>query len=204
MTGDITYRLNVNSVSQVYSASLPVIILYAILFKKSSIFHEKYKKLYILNNFILFSAQWHENMHKYTPLFRAAVSRFTKHIFNSIMKLLITERFKRFLKGGEDMDFDMIYNLVLTAGMGVITFFLKRSFDRLDSRASKSEVSELKAKIEHADEKYASKSELNELKKSIEKIESNIDFLKENTVRSSDFIRTMTRLEAKIDDLKRE
>ena len=102
------------------------------------------------------------------------------------------------------MDFDMIYNLVLTAGMGVITFFLKRSFDRLDSRASKSEVSELKAKIEHADEKYASKSELNELKKSIEKIESNIDFLKENTVRSSDFIRTMTRLESKIDDLKRE
>lgn len=102
------------------------------------------------------------------------------------------------------MDFDTIYNIILTAGMGVITFFLKRSFDRLDSRASKAEVSELKAKIEHADEKYASKSELNELKKSIEKIESNIDFLKENTVRSSDFIRTMTRLEAKIDDLKRE
>ena len=102
------------------------------------------------------------------------------------------------------MDFDTIYNMILTVGMGAITFFLKRSFDKLDSRASRSEVEELKDKLESADEKYASKSELNELKKSIEKIENNIDFLKENTVRNADFIRTMTRLETKIDDLKRE
>ena len=122
------------------------------------------------------------------------------------------------------MDFDTIYNMILTVGMGAITFFLKRSFDKLDSRASRSDVeelknkvesadqknaskaelNELKSKIESADEKYASKSELNELKKSIEKIENNIDFLKENTVRNSDFIRSMTRLESKIDDLKRE
>ncbi len=101
------------------------------------------------------------------------------------------------------MDFDTIYNMILTVGMGAITFFLKRSFDKLDSRASRSEVDELKSKIESADEKYASKTELNELKKSIEKIESNIDFLKENTVRNADFIRTMSRLENKIDDLKK-
>lgn len=101
------------------------------------------------------------------------------------------------------MDFATVYNLVLTAGMGVIAFFLKRSFDQLDSRASKTDVVELKEKVERADEKYASKAELNELKKSIEKIEQNIDFLKENTVRSDDFVRTMTRLETKIDDLKR-
>ena len=102
------------------------------------------------------------------------------------------------------MDFDTIYNMILTVGMGAITFFLKRSFDKLDSRASHSDVEELKNKLASPDEKYASKSELNELKKSIEKIENNIDFLKENTVRNSDFIRTMTRLETKIDDLKRE
>lgn len=99
------------------------------------------------------------------------------------------------------MDFDTIYNMILTVGMGAITFFLKRSFDKLDSRASKSEVDDLKDKLEHADEKYASKAELRELKKSIEKIESTIDFLKENTVRNSDFIRIMTRLESKIDDM---
>ena len=118
------------------------------------------------------------------------------------------------------MDFDTIYNMRRPVGMGAMTFFLKRSFDKLDSRAShsdvedlkkkvatrasRSDVDELKDKLESADEKYASKSELNELKKSIEKIENNIDFLKENTVRNSDFIRTMTRLETKIDDLKRE
>lgn len=79
------------------------------------------------------------------------------------------------------MDFDTIYNMILTVGMGAITFFLKRSFDKLDSRAShsdveelknklasrasRSDVDELKDKLESADEKYASKSELNELKK---------------------------------------
>lgn len=102
------------------------------------------------------------------------------------------------------MDFEIIFNIVMTTGMGVIAFFLKYFFDKLNSRASREELNELKEKMEHADEKYASKTELNELKKSIEKIETNIDFLKENTVRSADFIRTMTRLEGKIDDLKRE
>lgn len=122
------------------------------------------------------------------------------------------------------MDFDTIYNMILTAGMGAIAFFLKRSFDKLDSRASRSEVdelkgkmesadernaskaelNELKGKIESADEKYASKTELNELKKSIEKIENNIDFLKENTVRNAEFVRLMSRLETKIDNLNRE
>ncbi len=101
------------------------------------------------------------------------------------------------------MDFSTIYNLILTTAIGVIAFFLKRSFDKLDSRASRGELNELKEKIDHADEKYASKSELNELKKSIEKIETNIDFLKENTVRNAEFIRTMSRLEEKIDSLKR-
>ncbi len=42
------------------------------------------------------------------------------------------------------------------------------------------------------------------LKKQIDKIETNIDFLKENTVRNGDFVRMMTRLENKIDDLKKE
>lgn len=101
------------------------------------------------------------------------------------------------------MDFSTIYSLILTTAIGIISFFLKRSFDKLDSRASREELRELKDKIENADDKYASKSELNDLKKSIEKIESNIDFLKENTVRNADFVRTMSDLGAKIDSLRR-
>lgn len=101
------------------------------------------------------------------------------------------------------MDFNTVFNIIISAGMGVIGFFLKYFFDKLNSRASRAELNELKEKLEHADDKYASKSELNELKKSIEKIENNIDFLKENTVRSGDFIRMMTQLETKIDSLRR-
>lgn len=102
------------------------------------------------------------------------------------------------------MDFDAVFNIVISAGMGVIVFFLKYFFDKLNSRASRAELNELKEKIETADDKYASKSELDVLKKQIDKIETNIDFLKENTVRNGDFVRMMTRLENKIDDLKKE
>lgn len=102
------------------------------------------------------------------------------------------------------MDFDVIFNIVISAGMGVIVFFLKYFFDKLNSRASRAELNELKEKVENADDRYASKSELDVLKKQIDKIETNIDFLKENTVRNGDFVRMMTRLENKIDDLKKE
>ena len=102
------------------------------------------------------------------------------------------------------MDFDAVFNIVISAGMGVIVFFLKYFFDKLNSRARRAELNELKEKLENADDRYASKSELDVLKKQIDKIETNIDFLKENTVRNGDFVRMMTRLENKIDDLKKE
>lgn len=102
------------------------------------------------------------------------------------------------------MDFDAIFNIVISAGMGVIVFFLKYFFDKLNSRASRAELNELKEKVEHADEKYASKAELNDLKKQIDKIETNIDFLKENAVRNAEFVRMMSRLETMIDSLKKE
>lgn len=101
------------------------------------------------------------------------------------------------------MDFSTIYNVILTTAIGIITFFLKRSFDKLDSRASNEELHELKEKLENADEKYAIKAELNELKKSIDKINDKIDDIKSHTLRSEDFLRVTTRLENKIDDLMR-
>ncbi len=102
------------------------------------------------------------------------------------------------------MDFDAVFNIVISAGMGVIIFFLKYFFDKLNSRASRAELNELKEKLENADEKYASKAELNDLKKQIDKIETNIDFLKENAVRNAEFVRMMSRLETMIDSLKKE
>lgn len=101
------------------------------------------------------------------------------------------------------MEFSTIYNLILTTAIGIISFFLKRSFDKLDSRASKEELHELKEKIEKADEKYASKAELNDLKTSIDKINDKIDEIKSHTLRNDEFLRVTTRLESKLDDLMR-
>lgn len=101
------------------------------------------------------------------------------------------------------MDFDAIFNIVISAGMGVIVFFLKYFFDKLNSRASRAELNELKEKVEHADEKYASKAEMDDLKKSIDKINDITDEIKSNTLRREDFLQVTTRLESKIDDLMR-
>ncbi len=57
------------------------------------------------------------------------------------------------------MDFDAVFNIVISAGMGVIVFFLKYFFDKLNSRASRAELNELKEKLENADDRYASKSD---------------------------------------------
>lgn len=98
------------------------------------------------------------------------------------------------------MDFEAVYNIILTGGMGVIGFFLKHFFDKLNDCASKTQVRELQSKLDRADEKYAGKSELDELKKSIEKMERNIDFLKENTVRNNDFVHRVLEAVREMDD----
>ena len=101
------------------------------------------------------------------------------------------------------MDFSTICNLILTTAIGIITFFLKRSFDKLDNCASEKELCELKEKIEKADEKYASKAELDELKAKIDKINDKIDDIKSHTLRTDEFLRFSTKIETKIDDLIR-
>ena len=101
------------------------------------------------------------------------------------------------------MDFETIFNIAITSAIGIIAFFLKYFFDKLNSRASREELNELKEKVEHADEKYASKTELNDLKQSIDKINDKIDDIKSNTLKNEDFLRVTTRLENKIDDLMR-
>lgn len=61
MSDDITYRLNINSVSRVYSVSLPAILLYAIFLKKSIILKNIYK---IINHCNGFSACHFAEFHK--------------------------------------------------------------------------------------------------------------------------------------------
>lgn len=101
------------------------------------------------------------------------------------------------------MDFETIFNIAITSAIGIIGFFLKYFFNKLNSRASREELNELKEKVEHADEKYAGKTELDELKKSIDKINDKIDDIKSSTLRSEEFLRVTTKLENKIDGLMR-
>ena len=140
-----------------------------------------------------------------------------------------------------------IYSTVLTLGIGVVGFFVKRSFDSLDKKADKEEYKkvtddirairaeidqkssrddiqavaadykEIKHEIEQKGsgeeirklsddlknfrKEYATKEELKEIRSQMNEMKSSIDFLKEETVRKSDFIRVTAEIAAKIDDL---
>ncbi len=99
------------------------------------------------------------------------------------------------------MQQDLIFYVITTAigiGLGVIGYFLKRTMDRLD----KSEIvlSELRKEQYTLSDKYATKAEVAEIKMAMQKLTDNVDYIKEHTTKNEDFIRTMTRLENKIDN----
>ena len=90
-----------------------------------------------------------------------------------------------------------IITTVITAVLGVIGYFLKRTMDRNDK--NEAAVQELRDNLLTLSDKYATKAEIREIKASMEKLSENIDYIKEHTTINEDFIRTMARLESKID-----
>lgn len=62
-------------------------------------------------------------------------------------------------------------------------------------------IKECKGDIKSLNDRYATKAEVEEIKRTIDKIDSAIDELKDTAVKNSEFIRVMTRLETKIDNL---
>lgn len=118
-----------------------------------------------------------------------------------------------------------LLQIALTAGVGIIAYFLKRTIERQDCLAPKESVEECKKNIGEIEREckkeideikreckkdvseikrdFATRRELDEIKQDIQGVNKKIDFLSENTVRSNDFIRTMTRIEDKIDDIRR-
>lgn len=88
---------------------------------------------------------------------------------------------------------------VISSVLGVFVWLLKRTVD-----GGKNEIAECKRDIKEMRDDYVTRREIDEIKKTVEGITNKIDFLSENTVRSTDFIRTMTRIEDKIDDLRRD
>ena len=88
---------------------------------------------------------------------------------------------------------NLIYFVITTAitvAIGIISYFLKRTMDKIDR---------LESAQYQLSEKFATKAEVAEIKANMQKLSDNIDYIKEHTTKNEDFIRTMTRLESKID-----
>lgn len=110
-----------------------------------------------------------------------------------------------------------IYNGLLTVGVGVIGFFLKRCFSQIDEKANESDVKSLRETVEDKAEQseldktideirefrqtYATKEQMKETQNQMRELKSSVEFLKENTVRKDDFVRVTTEISSKIDDL---
>ena len=102
----------------------------------------------------------------------------------------------------------VVLNIVFTGAVGIISYFVKRTIDRQDKCVTKDEIkryidtiSECKSDIKNLNDRYATKAEVEEIKRTIDKIDNAIDDIRETAVKNSEFIRVMTRLEAKIDNL---
>lgn len=101
----------------------------------------------------------------------------------------------------ENMISDIV-QIALGGAIAVIGYFLKKTIDKQDTLAPKESVNECKKEINKMRDDFATRRELDEIKQDIQGINKKIDYLSEHAVRNSDFIRTMTRIEDKIDDIR--
>lgn len=96
---------------------------------------------------------------------------------------------------------NVIYSGLLTVGITIVGFFLKRCFNDLDGKAGKAELQKCAEEVKDFRNQYATKEEVREIRTQMSEMKSSIEFLKEETVRKSDFIRITTEISSKIDDL---
>ena len=103
--------------------------------------------------------------------------------------------------------------VAVSVAIGVIGFFLKSNVaknnecaDKVNelkqNAATRYEVKELSDKITSLNDKFATKEEVREIKNGMTAMQNDIKEIKDETVKHSEFIRIMTRLEDKIDKLK--
>lgn len=108
----------------------------------------------------------------------------------------------------------MIISVGISAVVGIIGYFLKATMNRVDkaecriqaqeiSKAERTELSELRDDLKDLGDKFATKEEVREVKEAMSKITKDIDFIKEKSVRSDEFVRAINRLESKLDDMLR-
>lgn len=96
---------------------------------------------------------------------------------------------------------NLIYFIITTAitiAIGIISYFLKRTMDKIDRLEDN--IRESRETQYQLSEKYATKAEVAEIKATMQKLSDSLDYIKEHTTKNEDFIRVMTRLESKIDN----
>lgn len=122
-----------------------------------------------------------------------------------------------YLGAGEQMGNEilmMIISVGISAIVGIIGYFLKATMNRVDkaenklqvqeiNKAERMELSELRDDLKELNDKFATKEEVREVKEAMNKITKDIDFIKEKSVRSDEFVRAINRLESKLDDMLR-
>lgn len=110
------------------------------------------------------------------------------------------------------MDYEVVttvVGIIITATVGVVGYFLKRTMNRQDDFATKEdikriekEVGEHKQDIKTLNDKYATKAELREIKEDIADMRASIEYLRENAIGREDFFRNISEVKEDIKDLK--
>lgn len=110
------------------------------------------------------------------------------------------------------MDYEVVTTVVgfiISAFVGVVGYFLKKTMSRQDEFATKTDVKRLekdveenKRDIKNLNDKYATKAELREIKEDIADMRASIDYLRKNAISREDFFRNITEVKNDIKDLK--
>ena len=102
-----------------------------------------------------------------------------------------------------------VVGIIITAVVGVVGFFLRRTMNRQDEFATKTDVKRVEKEVEEhkhdiktLNDKYVTKAELQEIKRDISDMRSDIDYVKSNSISREDFFRNITEVKDDIKDLK--
>lgn len=110
------------------------------------------------------------------------------------------------------MDYEVVttvVNIIITAAVSIVGYFLKRTMNRQDNFATKEDIGRLEKEVEEhkqdiktLNDKYATKAELREIKEDIANMRESIEFVKDNAINREDFLRNISEVKGDIKDLK--
>ena len=101
-----------------------------------------------------------------------------------------------------------VVEFILAGITGVLGFFLRRTINELDKKASVCELArvektseEQRLDIKSLNDKYATKAELTEIKQSMSKMQDDIQYVRDNAIKKEDFYRSMADLQESVKNI---